>query len=306
MTALIEVVDLTKVYPNGVKANDGLTLNVREGEIVGLIGPNGAGKTTLIRQLLGLLTPTKGQIRVLGRDVVKHPHAIKGLVGYVPQAPLYYPSLTVEEVVSFVLRFRNYKGADLRRRVWETLELVGLQQSARLAGYQLSRGLMKLVLLAMALCQQPPLLLLDEPTAMVDVEKKSRVWEAIQASGARGILLASHDIKEVQDYCSRIYFMVGGVFLAEGPPHEVAALAQLPTVITLVPQDPESAKSFLASVGATFHTIGEMIEVMCDDLTEGLKCVQDIQRVSGLRYLHVEAPSLERAVKEFLIKKNER
>ena len=306
MTMLIEVADLAKVYPNGVKANDGLTLNVCEGEIVGLIGPNGAGKTTLIRQLLGLLRPTEGQIKILGRDVVKHPHAIKGLVGYVPQAPLYYPSLTVEEVVSFVLKFKNYKGAALRQKVWEILELVGLQQYAQLSGYQLSRGLMKLVLLAMALCQEPPLLILDEPTAMVDVERKARVWEAIRASGARGVLLASHDIKEVQDYCNRIYFMVGGKFIAEGPPHEVAALAHLPVVITLVPQDPDSVKDLLASAGATFHMVGDTVEVVCDNLAEGLKYIEDIQSTSGLRYLHVKAPSLERAVVKLLEKRNER
>ncbi|MCL0093964.1 ABC transporter ATP-binding protein [Dehalococcoidia bacterium] len=304
MTTLIEVVDLTKVYPTGLKANDALTLKVCEGEIVGVIGPNGAGKTTLIRQLLGILRPTKGQIKVLGRDVVKHPHAIKGLVGYVPQDPLCYPSLTVEEVVGFVLKFKGYRGAALREKVRQALELVGLEQAATLAGYQLSRGMMKLVLLAMALCQETPLLILDEPTAMVDVERKSRVWEAIHAPASRGVLLASHDLKEVQDCCSRIYFMVGHKFIAEGPPHEVAALARLPVAVTLVPQDRESANNLLASAGATFDVVGDAIEIVCDNLSQGLKYIEDIESSSGLRYLHVEAPSLERAVKKLLIKEN--
>ena len=91
MKPAIEVRELTKVYPNGFKANDSLSLSALEGQIVGLVGPNGAGKTTLIRQLLGLLRPTEGKVRVLGRDPMKEANALRGMLGYVPQMPLTTP-----------------------------------------------------------------------------------------------------------------------------------------------------------------------------------------------------------------------
>ena len=109
MKKIINIENLTKVYPNGKRANDNITMFVRKGEIVGLIGPNGAGKTTLIRQILGLLKPTKGKIEVMGVDVSKKPEKIRGIVGYVPQYPLYYPSLTVEEILHYILLMKGIR-----------------------------------------------------------------------------------------------------------------------------------------------------------------------------------------------------
>jgi ABC-2 type transport system ATP-binding protein len=297
---VIEVVDLTKVYPNGTRANAGLSFAVHEGEVVGVIGPNGAGKTTLIRQLLGLLKPTSGRIRILDCDVVSHPHMIKGRVGYVPQAPGFYPSLTVEEVISFVLSLKGLRGAALRERVMETLTLIGLEQSARLFGYQLSYGMAKLVLLGMAICQNPPVLILDEPTAMVDIERKERVWQAITAARARAVLLASHDIHEVREHCTRVYLMLGGKFIAEGPPHEIAALTRLSTVITLVAENPQRIEEMLVKSGDMFSRKGEVFEIIFPELGMALARLEQIRQVTALRYIYVEAPSLEKAVKALL------
>ncbi|MEM4531532.1 MAG: ABC transporter ATP-binding protein [Thermofilaceae archaeon] len=298
---MIKVTNLTKVYPNGTRANAGLTLTVSEGEVVGVIGPNGAGKTTLIRQLLGLLRPTSGRIEILGRDVVRYPHAIKGLVGYVPQPPLFYPSHTVAEVISFVLGFHGLRGAGLRERVMETLALVGLEQSAQLFGYQLSQGMAKLLLLGMALCQKPAVLILDEPTAMVDIERKERVWRAIAASGARAVLLASHDIHEVLEHCTRVYLIVEGRFVAEGPPHQIAALTRLSTVLTIAVDDAQAVEQLLSESGDMFRRKGEVFEIVFPELTMALARLELIRQRYTIRYVHVEAPSLERAVKELLL-----
>jgi len=298
---MIEVADLTKEYPNGTRANAGLSLTVREGEVVGVIGPNGAGKTTLIRQLLGLLRPTSGRIHILGCDVVRYPHMIKGRVGYVPQAPLTYPSHTVAEVISFVLSLKGLRGTGLRERVMETLTLVGLEQSARSFGYQLSRGMARLVLLGMAICQNPPVLILDEPTAMVDIERKERVWHAITASGARAVVLASHDIHEVREHCTRVYLMVGGKFIAEGPPHEIAALTRLSTVLTIVADDSQRVEELLVESGDMFRRKGDEFEIVFPELVMALARLELIRQGIALRYVHIEAPSLERAVKQLLL-----
>lgn len=137
---VIEIDNLTKVYPDGTKANDGISIRVRKNEIVGIIGPNGAGKTTLIRQLLGLLKPTEGSIRVMGRDIVNNPDIVKRTLAYVPQYPLSFPSLRVEEVLEYVLRMRgeSISPAEMGKRISGVLELLGLSGAAKFFGYQLS------------------------------------------------------------------------------------------------------------------------------------------------------------------------
>lgn len=298
---MIEVVDLTKVYPNGTKANVGLNLTVREGEVVGVIGPNGAGKTTLIRQLLGLLRPTSGHIRILGCDVVHYPWRIKGHVGYVPQIPPIYPSLTVEEVISFVASLQGLYGINRRKRVMETLSLLGIEHAARWFGYQLSQGMAKIVSVGMAICQKPAVLILDEPTAMVDIERKERVWQAITVSGARAVLLASHDIHEVRERCTRVYLIAGGKFIAEGPPHEIAALTRLSTVLTIVVDDPQRMEELLVKSGDIFTRKDKVFEIAFPELMMALSRLELIQQNVVIRYVHIEAPSLEKAVKQFLL-----
>lgn len=299
---MIEVVDLTKVYPNGTRANIGLNLVVREGEVVGVIGPNGAGKTTLIRQMLGLLRPTSGRIYILGHDIVRYPYAIKGRVGYVPQAAPIYPSHTVKELLAFVLSLKGLRGSKLRGRVKEALALVGLDRAADMFGYQLSAGMAKLVLLAMALCQDPQVLILDEPTAMVDIERKELVWQAIAASGARCVLLSSHDIHEVRDHCTRVYLLFAGRFIAEGPPHEIAALTRLSTVLTLIVDEPQRMEQFLAHSGEVYRRKGVVFEIVFPELALALSRLELICQEISIRYVQIEAPSLEKAVKQLLLK----
>lgn len=299
---IVEISDLTKVYPTGFKANDMVNLEVREGEVVGLIGPNGAGKTTLIRQLLGILRPTSGRIVVLGKDVVAHPHLIKGLVGYVPQIPLSYPSHTVEEVVSFVLRFRGMRGNDLRSKVSKALALVGLEESRDLMGYQLSGGSIKLLLLAMALCQDVPLFVLDEPTAMVDVEKRGMTWSAIEQAAPQGVLLASHDMNEVRDHCTRVYIMLDGKMIAEGAPYEIAALLRTPVILNILPVQPEIAEKTLVSCAASYKRRGDLFEVSFRELTEALSWLEQLLKSDGVKYVFLEAPTMEKAVIAMLTK----
>ncbi|MCS3916079.1 ABC-type multidrug transport system ATPase subunit [Caldanaerobacter subterraneus subsp. tengcongensis MB4] len=121
MGALVKTVNLTKVYPNGVRANDAINISVEEGKIVGIIGPNGAGKTTLIRQILGLLRPTEGRIEILGEDISKRPGIIRDNIGYCPQGILYFPSLTVKETVEFALKFKGLKKEELSQKIDKVL-----------------------------------------------------------------------------------------------------------------------------------------------------------------------------------------
>ncbi|MEM4487436.1 MAG: ABC transporter ATP-binding protein [Desulfurococcaceae archaeon] len=199
---------ITKVYPNGVKANADVSLEVCSGETACIMGPNGAGKTTLVRQIMGLLKPTSGRITVLGFNPVERQEAIRRSVAYVPQLPLVFPAHRVIEVVRYV--------ADLagtpHTRVQEVLELLGLWDFRDRLGYQLSVGQRKLLLLAQALVKDSELMILDEPTSYIDVLKKRAVWDVLAYEKSKGktLLLVSHDLEEVRRLCDRVYLMLYG------------------------------------------------------------------------------------------------
>ncbi|WP_457750665.1 ATP-binding cassette domain-containing protein [Thermococcus sp.] len=164
---VIEIYNLTKVYPDGTKANDRISINVGKNEIVGIIGPNGAGKTTLIRQLLGLLKPTEGSIKVMGEDIMANPDVIKETLAYVPQYPLSFPSLRIEEVLEYVLRMRNgnISPAEMREKISEVLSLLGLTGASKFFGYQLSGGMRSLSCSPWLLFRSSPFSCLTSPRA---------------------------------------------------------------------------------------------------------------------------------------------
>lgn len=300
---MILVQEVTKVYPNGVIANNAVSLEVREGEIVGILGPNGAGKTTLIRQILGLLKPTSGTIIVDATNYTGAHSRGRLPISYVPQAPLFYPSLTVWETIEFVLRLDGVRGKELKTRVNETLTMLGIEGWRSYYGYQLSMGARKLVLLAMALCQNRPILILDEPTAMVDVAKKSVAWDAIQAQRSRGCaLIASHDMSEVRRLCQRVYLLLAGQVVASGAPHEIASLLRLPVDIEIAVADIAKAQSVLQRLAHSVQQEGSLFRCEVRSLEEGLKLVEAVAAAGGVDYVKLEGPSFEKAVIHLLSK----
>ncbi len=291
---VIEINDLTKVYPDGTKANDRISIKVRKNEIVGLIGPNGAGKTTLIRQLLGLLKPTEGSIRVMGENIAENPDVIKRTLAYVPQYPLSFPSLRVEEVLEYVFRMRhgNAPREETEKKISEVLSLVGLDGASKFFGYQLSGGMKKSLLLAMALVQELPVLVLDEPTSMVDIVTKHRLWRAIKDSNREGILLASHDMNEVKALCDRVYLLVYGKIVASGTPADIVSMIKMPTEVRLIPER-EVSPSLLPK---EHKRRGDLYELVFDTLEDALKTVEAILKSAGVAYLEIESPSFENLV----------
>ena len=298
---VILVQEVTKIYPSGVIANDAVSLEVHDGEIVGILGPNGAGKTTLIRQILGLLKPTRGTIIVNVSDHNAARSRERHLIGYVPQMPLCYPSLTVWETIEFVLRLNGIRGKALITRANAVLAALGMEEWRSHFGYQLSIGARKLVLLAMALCQNRPILILDEPTAMVDVVKKNVVWEAIQAQRNQGcVLIASHDMSEVRRLCDRVYLMVAGRVVASGAPHEIAGLLRLPVDIELAVSDLSRARHVIEGLGYFAQQQGDLLRCEAHSLEDGLRLVEAVAAVGGVDYVKLEGPSFEKAVMHLL------
>src|SRR6267378_2380617 len=214
-------VDVDKVVKSfgTLKALDGVTLRVRQGEIYGLLGPNGAGKTTLIRAIVGLVAPDSGTVTVLGRRLPDLD--ILGRVGYMTQAAALYPDLSVEENLRF---FAAISGAD--SNVDEALKLVELDQRRKSVVATLSGGMRQRCSLACALVHRPRLLLLDEPTVGVDPQLRVTCWDHFRdlAAGGTTIVVSSHVMDEAER-CQRLGLIRFGKVLAEGTVAEIKAKA---------------------------------------------------------------------------------
>jgi ABC-2 type transport system ATP-binding protein len=202
-----------------MRALDGITLRVRQGEIYGLLGPNGSGKTTLIRAIVGLVAPDSGTVTVLGR--LMPDLNILSSVGYMTQAAALYPDISVEENLRF---FAAISGAD--SNVDEVLKVVELEQRRNSVVATLSGGMRQRCSLACALVHRPRLLLLDEPTVGVDPQLRVQFWDHFRDMAAAGttILVSSHVMDEAER-CQRLGLIRLGKLLGEGSPNEVRAAA---------------------------------------------------------------------------------
>jgi len=202
-----------------IRALDGITLRVRQGEIYGLLGPNGSGKTTLIRAVVGLVAPDSGTVTVLGHRMPDL--NILSSVGYMTQAAALYPDISVEENLRF---FAAISGAD--SNVDEVLRVVELEQRRKSVVATLSGGMRQRCSLACALVHRPRLLLLDEPTVGVDPQLRVQFWDHFREMAAAGttILVSSHVMDEAER-CQRLGLIRFGKLLGEGSPDEVRAAA---------------------------------------------------------------------------------
>jgi ABC-2 type transport system ATP-binding protein len=217
VTYAVDVENVSKSF-GSLKALNGVTLRVRQGEIYGLLGPNGAGKTTLIRMVCGLLEAHAGTVTVLGHrvpniGVLRH-------IGYMTQQAALYPSLSVEENVRF---FAAINGAE--DGVKEALELVQLYDRRKSVVSTLSGGMRQRCSLACALVHRPELLLLDEPTVGVDPQLRVQFWESFRQMAANGttMIVSSHVMDEA-DRCQRLGLIQYGRLLAEGTPAEIRTM----------------------------------------------------------------------------------
>ena len=211
--AAIEVDQVVKRYPN-VTALDAVSLRIEPGEFFGLLGPNGAGKTTLISIVAGLARASSGSVRVMGHDVVTDYRAARRNLGVVPQELVFDPFFTVRET----LRFQSGYFGLRRNDAWidEVMANLDLTAKADANMRSLSGGMKRRVLVAQALVHRPPVIVLDEPTAGVDVELRQGLWQFIRRLNNEGhtIVLTTHYLEEAQALCGRIAMLRGGRLIA--------------------------------------------------------------------------------------------
>jgi ABC-2 type transport system ATP-binding protein len=218
MTKAISIKNLTKFYKK-FKALDDISFEVEEGEFFGFLGPNGAGKTTTISVITGLANYQQGSVQVFGHDVVKDYRNSRGLIGLVPQEFNFDPFLSAEQILVFEGGYFGMLGKDAKTRAHELLDVFGLLDK-RTEGYKkLSGGMKRRLLIARALMHRPKILILDEPTAGVDLELRYQLWEFLRSINRNGttIVLTTHYIEEAEKLCSRIGVIHQGKIAALEP-----------------------------------------------------------------------------------------
>ena len=198
-------------------------LTLSKGEIFGLLGPNGAGKTTLISMMCGLMRPTAGEILIDELPFTSKRQAILKKIGVVPQEYALYPTLTAYENLAYFGSLYNLHGSDLKQRVEEGLERVGLLDVRNKAIKDFSGGMKRRINLLTGILHRPEILFLDEPTVGVDIQSKEVIMEILKNLNGKGatIVYTSHHLSEAQNFCTRITIIDHGKKLMEGTPEEL-------------------------------------------------------------------------------------
>jgi len=231
--APIEIQGLIKDY-GALRAVNNVSFSMKPGEIFGLLGPNGAGKTSIISTIVTLEEPTQGRVRVFGLDVTEHPKETKFLTGFVPQELIHHGYFDVEEILEF---HSGYFGRRANaERIRYLLDRLGLFEHRKKKVKQLSGGMKRRLLIAKALVNEPKLLLLDEPTAGVDIELRTSLWKFVGELKSQGmsILLTTHYIQEAEELCDRVAILQAGQIKAIGETKNlVRGLTQREVSITL-------------------------------------------------------------------------
>ncbi|EUJ17804.1 ABC transporter ATP-binding protein [Listeria aquatica] len=233
MTYALEIKDLKKVYATGVKALRGINLNVEEGDFYALLGPNGAGKSTTIGIITSLVNKTSGQVKVFGYDLDKDLVRMKQQIGLVPQEFNFNPFETVQQIVVNQAGYYGVSRKEAIKRSEKYLKQSNLWEKRHVRARMLSGGMKRRLMIARALMHEPRLLILDEPTAGVDIELRREMWEFLRELNASGttIILTTHYLEEAEMLCRNIGIIQAGELVENTSMKALLAKLQFETFI---------------------------------------------------------------------------
>jgi ABC-2 type transport system ATP-binding protein len=233
----IRIESLSKTYEGGKQALNEVSFDVPRGQIFGLLGPNGAGKSTLINILAGLVVKTGGKVTIWGFDIDAHPRNAKRSIGVVPQEIIFDPFFTPRETLEIQAGLYGIPANE--RQTDELLAAMHLTDKAHAYSRTLSGGMKRRLLVAKAMVHSPPILVLDEPTAGVDVELRRQLWNYVRQLNQQGvtIVLTTHYLEEAEQLCDRIAIIHHGRVIANEPTRELVAKAQEKAVVVTFDRD---------------------------------------------------------------------
>lgn len=222
--AAIETNRLIKIYKGALNpAVNNISFTIPQGKIFGLLGPNGAGKTTTLSMLYGLIKPSSGEASVLGYSLGTQLEEIKKIIGVVPQDIALYPTLTAFENLRYIGNMYGLKGPELRKKIQEHLEIVGLSNQADKRIETFSGGMKRRINLVAGILHAPQLVFLDEPTVGVDVQSRNLITEHLHSMNKQGctIIYTSHLMEEAENLCSEIAIIDKGEIIIQGEPKQL-------------------------------------------------------------------------------------
>ena len=244
---------LRKTYGD-FTAVDGISLEVARGDFFGFLGPNGAGKTTSINAIVGLATITSGTIEIFGYDIVREWRAARALIGLAPQEYNFDRYLSIRDVLIYQAGYYGLRGPAVRKRADDLLERFALTSKANETFVRLSGGMKRRLTLARALIHEPQLLILDEPTAGVDVELRIELWDFLRDLNAAGttIILTTHYLEEAEALCKNIAIVEGGKLVAMESTAKLLARRGTTTLSVTVDRPLASVPAALIALGAIY------------------------------------------------------
>jgi ABC-2 type transport system ATP-binding protein len=283
---LLEIEELTKVYRTGIRANDGIDLAIGEGEVFGLLGHNGAGKTTLVNQVVGLLRPTSGTIRIDGRDMVADPGLARRLCSFQAQAQVPIDGLTPRQAIDLLGQLRGSSRSEVERRRERLVEALDLGEWLNVDASRLSGGVKRLVAFAMAAVAPGRLVMLDEPTNDVDPVRRRLLWRQVRTLADHGaaVLLVTHNVIEAERSVDRLAILDEGRVIAEGTPAQLKGRLGAALRLELV-LDPDGPDIPASPFGLSAVPVGNrlMVGVPMDAAgqavawAESLKCAGSVE-----------------------------
>jgi len=272
---ILEIKNVIKDY-GSLRAVNQVSFDIEEGEIFGLLGPNGAGKTSLISTIMTVESLTSGQIKVAGYDVQKDPRIAKSLIGFMPQELIVHGYFTVKEVVQFYSGFCGV--ASSPERIEYLLKKLSLWDKRHHKVRALSGGMMRRLLMVKALIHAPKLLLLDEPTAGVDIHLRKAIWDYVRELNQEGmsILFTTHYLEEAEQLCDKVAFINGGQISHMGETKELISNLTARKVCLHIKKDISIYHKYYVGKEDAFHTfllpyslnVGEFIHSLSIDIMD--------------------------------------
>ena len=296
---LIEAKGIKKYYKK-VRAVDGIGLEVRQGEILGILGPNGAGKSTAISVISSLIRPDEGDVFFKGENILKNPVAIRQVMGIVPQEVALYPDLSAAENLKFFGKLYGLRGEKLKTRMQEVLDLLELNGRAKDAVKNYSGGMKRRVNIGAALLHHPEVLIMDEPTVGIDPQSRSHILDTVKALNKKGmtIIYTSHYMEEVEHLCDRIYVMDHGKVIATGTKEDLKNLMGGDDIVSL--KTDRASEGFLKDLRGNLkvknadqkgNSITLMVQKDCDILSDIFEAAS--RNGVKLKSLDIKTPTLE-------------
>ncbi|NIM94193.1 MAG: ATP-binding cassette domain-containing protein [Anaerolineales bacterium] len=303
MMNIIETHNLVKRF-NGAPepAVKGVSFAVREGEVFSLLGPNGAGKTTTISMLSCLLQPTEGDALIGGESIVEDPMEVKKIIGVVPQEIALYPKLSAKENLFFWGRLYGMGGKELKQRVDEVLEIVGLADRAKDRVETYSGGMKRRINIGVGLLHQPKLVYMDEPTVGIDPQSRRNILDTVMALNEQGmtVLYTTHYMEEAQELSDRIGIMDQGEMIALGTLKELTQLVGKQDIVILHITEEQSTPELVSALEGV-HGVRNVdaengtLRLVTDDGNVALPDLITTANVRGVRVsdVSIQEPNLE-------------